>query len=92
MLNSGTDNLYSILNSGKNGVSKYGLGFDASMQSAKSTSEVRFVPASVKTKQAGTTVITNTLVKSFRSICYYYGRKGHIRSFCYKLLRDRRYQ
>ncbi|KAA0054584.1 putative mitochondrial protein [Cucumis melo var. makuwa] len=69
-MHEGTDNLYSILNSGQNGVSKYGLGFDASMQSAKSTSEVRFVPASVKTEQADTTVITNTPVKSFRNVCH----------------------
>ncbi|TYK23179.1 gag-pol polyprotein [Cucumis melo var. makuwa] len=48
-----TDNLDLMLNSGQNGVSKYGLGFYASMQSAKSTSEVRFVPASVKTEQTG---------------------------------------
>ncbi|KAA0032128.1 gag-pol polyprotein [Cucumis melo var. makuwa] len=36
----GTNNLDLILNSEQNGISKYGLGFDASMQSAKSTSEV----------------------------------------------------
>ncbi|KAA0047661.1 gag-pol polyprotein [Cucumis melo var. makuwa] len=39
MLNSGTDNLDSILNLGQNGSSKYGLGFDASMGIAKFTSE-----------------------------------------------------
>ncbi|KAA0041441.1 gag-pol polyprotein [Cucumis melo var. makuwa] len=80
MLNSGTDNLDSILNSGQNGSSKYGLGFDASMGSAKFTSEVRFVPTSVKaiTEPTCTTAITNTLAKSSRWICYCCGRKGHI--------------
>ena len=92
MLNSGTNNLDLILNSGQNGISKYGIGFDASMQSAMSTFEVRLFPASVKTDQTGITVITNIPVKSFRMICYYYGRKGHVRSCCYKLIRDRRYQ
>ncbi|KAA0067027.1 putative mitochondrial protein [Cucumis melo var. makuwa] len=43
MLNSGTDSLDSILNSGHNGSSKYGLRFDASMRSAKFTSK-RNVP------------------------------------------------
>ncbi|KAA0047107.1 putative transposon protein [Cucumis melo var. makuwa] len=40
MLNSGTDSLDSILNSGHNGSSKYGLGFDASMRSVKLTPEM----------------------------------------------------
>ncbi|TYK03068.1 gag-proteinase polyprotein [Cucumis melo var. makuwa] len=48
MLNSRTDSLYSILNSGQNGSSKYGIGFDASTRSVKITPEVKFVPASVK--------------------------------------------
>ncbi|TYK06170.1 gag-pol polyprotein [Cucumis melo var. makuwa] len=75
----------------ENGSSKYGLGFNASMGSAKFTSKVRFVPASVKAI-TNTTAITNTSAKSSRWICYYCGRKDHIRSFCYKLLRDMRYQ
>ncbi|KAA0059924.1 Peptidase aspartic, catalytic [Cucumis melo var. makuwa] len=40
MLNSGTENLDSILKSGQNSSSKYGLGFDASVSSRNSTSEV----------------------------------------------------
>ncbi|KAA0067185.1 gag-pol polyprotein [Cucumis melo var. makuwa] len=48
MQNSGTDSLDSILNSGQNGLNKYGLGFDASTKSVKITPKVRFVPASVK--------------------------------------------
>ncbi|TYJ96973.1 gag-pol polyprotein [Cucumis melo var. makuwa] len=41
MLSSGTDNLDSILNSGQNGSSKYGLGFDASTRSVKITPEFK---------------------------------------------------
>ncbi|KAA0066043.1 gag-pol polyprotein [Cucumis melo var. makuwa] len=48
MLNSGTDSLDSILNSGHNGSSKYGLGFDALTRGVKITPEVKFVPTSVK--------------------------------------------
>ncbi|KAA0037814.1 gag-pol polyprotein [Cucumis melo var. makuwa] len=67
--------------SGQNGSSKYGIGFDASMRSAKFTPEVRFVPASVKgtTEPNYETVITNTAPKSSRWVCYYCGRRGHIR-------------
>ncbi|TYJ99853.1 gag-pol polyprotein [Cucumis melo var. makuwa] len=39
MLNSGTDSLDSILNSGHNGSSKYGLGFDALTRGVKITPE-----------------------------------------------------
>ncbi|KAA0038419.1 gag-pol polyprotein [Cucumis melo var. makuwa] len=41
MLSLGTDNLDSILNSGQNGSSKYGLGFDASTRSVKITPEFK---------------------------------------------------
>ncbi|KAL0539488.1 hypothetical protein IC582_023702 [Cucumis melo] len=94
MLNSGTENLDSILNSGQNSSSKYGLGFDASLRNVKSTSEVKFVFAAVKAKTeiTCTTAITNPSARSFRWTCYYRGRKGHIRPFCYKLQRDKRYQ
>ncbi|TYK01623.1 gag-pol polyprotein [Cucumis melo var. makuwa] len=66
--NERTDSLDSILNSGQNDSSKYGLGFDASMRSAKFTSKVKFVPASVKgtTEPNCATAITNTPAKSFR--------------------------
>ncbi|TYK07297.1 gag-pol polyprotein [Cucumis melo var. makuwa] len=55
-------------NERQNDSSKYGLGFDASMRSAKFTSEVRFVPASVKgtTKPNCATVVTNRPAKSSR--------------------------
>ncbi|KAA0031681.1 gag-proteinase polyprotein [Cucumis melo var. makuwa] len=43
MLNSGTDSLDSILNSGQNGSSKYDLGFDTSTRGVKITPEVKFV-------------------------------------------------
>ncbi|KAA0067564.1 Retrovirus-related Pol polyprotein from transposon TNT 1-94 [Cucumis melo var. makuwa] len=48
MLNSGTNSLDSILNSGQNGSSKYALGFDTSSRGVKITPEVKFVPASVQ--------------------------------------------
>ncbi|TYK23187.1 gag-pol polyprotein [Cucumis melo var. makuwa] len=43
MLNSGTENLDSILKSGHNGSHRYGLGFVASTNSLKATSEIKFV-------------------------------------------------
>ena len=77
MLNSGTDSLDSILNSGQNGSSKYSLGFDASTRSVKITFEVRFVPASVKEtiEPNCKNVIANTVGKSSKWVCY-------IQSFC----------
>ncbi|KAA0036855.1 gag-pol polyprotein [Cucumis melo var. makuwa] len=48
MLNFGTDNLDSILNSRQNGSSKYGFRFDTSTRGVKITAEVKFVPALVK--------------------------------------------
>ncbi|TYK08855.1 gag-pol polyprotein [Cucumis melo var. makuwa] len=94
MLNSITDNLDSILSLGQNGSSKYCLGFDTSTRGVKITPEVKFVPASVKetTDPSCKKLSTNTGAKFSRWVCYYCGRRGHIRSFCYKLLRDRRHQ
>ncbi|KAA0062783.1 gag-pol polyprotein [Cucumis melo var. makuwa] len=94
MLNSVTDNLDSILSLGQNGSSKYCLGFDTSTRGVKITPEVKFVPASVKetTDPSCKKLSTNTGAKFSRWVCYYCGRRGHIRSFCYKLLRDRRHQ
>ncbi|KAA0035400.1 gag-pol polyprotein [Cucumis melo var. makuwa] len=90
MLNLGTDSLDSILNSRQNDSSKYGLEFDASMRSAKFTPEVRFVPASVKgtTEPNCETVITNTVAKSSRWVCYYCGQRGHIRKLGHISLRS----
>ena len=94
MLNSGTNSLDSILNSGQNGSGKYGLGFDASTRSVKITPEVKFVPTSVRetTKPSCKKFSTDTGATFSRWVCYYCGRRGHIRSFCYKLLRDMRHQ
>ena len=94
MLNSRNENLDSILKSGQNSSSKYGLGFDTSVRSLKSTSEVKFVPAlgKAETETTLTTTVGSPPVKSPKRICYYYGRKGHIRPFCYKLRRDIWYQ
>ncbi|KAA0050618.1 gag-pol polyprotein [Cucumis melo var. makuwa] len=50
MLNSGTENLDVILNSGHNGLNKYGLGFDASARKINTTTEIKFVPALVNDK------------------------------------------
>ncbi|KAA0066403.1 gag-proteinase polyprotein [Cucumis melo var. makuwa] len=90
MLNSGTENLDSILKAGYNGSHRYGLGFVASTSSSKATSEIKFVPASVRveydTIHTETSIMTP--VKFLGRICYYCGRKGHIRSICYILRRD----
>ena len=93
MLNSGTDSLDSILNSGQNGSSKYGIGFDTSTRGVKITPEVKFVTASVKetTVPSCKKLSIDTGAKFSRWVCYYYGRRGHTCSFCYQLLRDRRH-
>ncbi|KAA0038179.1 gag-proteinase polyprotein [Cucumis melo var. makuwa] len=62
MLNSGTEKLDSILNSGQNSSSKYGLGFDVSVKSIKPTTEIKFVPALVKEETE--TVPTTTVRKA----------------------------
>ncbi|KAA0053605.1 gag-pol polyprotein [Cucumis melo var. makuwa] len=90
MLNSGTKNLDSILKAGHNGSHRYGLGFVASASSSKATSEIKFVPASVRVEYDTIHIETGirTPVKPLGRTCYYCGRKGHIRSICYKLRRD----
>ncbi|TYK06527.1 gag-pol polyprotein [Cucumis melo var. makuwa] len=90
MLNSGTENLDSILKAGHNGSHRYGLGFVASASSSKATSEIKFVSASMRVEYdtIHTKTGIRTPVKSLGRTCYYYGRKGHIRSICYKLKRD----
>ncbi|KAA0048228.1 gag-pol polyprotein [Cucumis melo var. makuwa] len=90
MLNSGTENLDSILKVGHNGSHRYGLGFVASASSSKATSEIKFVLASVRVKYdtIHTETGIRTPVKSLERACYYCGRKGHIRSICYKLRQD----
>ncbi|KAA0033170.1 gag-pol polyprotein [Cucumis melo var. makuwa] len=94
MLNSGTKNLDSILNSGHNSSKTYGLGFVASASSLKATSEIKFVPASKVVEHETTHIETGirTTVKSLGRTCYYCGRKGHIRSICYELRRDKLHQ
>ncbi|TYK21443.1 gag-pol polyprotein [Cucumis melo var. makuwa] len=94
MLNSGTDSLDSILSLGQNGSSKYGLGFDTSTRGVKIIPEVKFVPASVEetTDPSCKKLSVYTGAKFSRWVYYYCDRRGHIRSFCYKLLRDRRHQ
>ena len=90
-LNSGTENLNLILNSGHNSSSKYSLGFDASVRSIKPTTEIKFVPALVKdeTETVPTTTVVSPLAKTTRCICYYCGKKGHIKPFYFKLQRDK---
>ncbi|KAA0062576.1 gag-pol polyprotein [Cucumis melo var. makuwa] len=82
------------INSRHNGFHRYGLGFVASASSLKATSEIKFVSA-LKVVEHGTThteIGISTTVKSLRRTCYYCGRKGHIRSICYKLRRDQLHQ
>ncbi|TYK19204.1 gag-pol polyprotein [Cucumis melo var. makuwa] len=94
MLNSGTKNLDSILNSGHNGSHRYCLGFVASTSSLKATSEIKFVPASkvVEHETTHTGTSNRTTVKSLGRTCYYCGRNSHIRSICYKLRQDQLHQ
>ncbi|TYK15997.1 gag-pol polyprotein [Cucumis melo var. makuwa] len=82
------------INSRHNGFHRYGLGFVASASSLKATSEIKFVSAS-KVVEHGTThteIGISTTVKSLGRTCYYCGRKGHIKSICYKLRRDQLHQ
>ncbi|KAA0048402.1 gag-pol polyprotein [Cucumis melo var. makuwa] len=90
MLNSGTKNLESILKSGHNGSQRHGLGFVASAGRFKTTSKIKFVPASMGVERETTHTETGigTTVKTLGRTCYYCGRKGHIRPSCYKLRRD----
>ncbi|TYK02457.1 gag-proteinase polyprotein [Cucumis melo var. makuwa] len=90
MLNSGTENLDLILKSGHNGSHRHGLGFVASVSSSKATSEIKFVPASMGVEHETIHIETGirTTVKYLGRTCYYCGRKGHIRSICYKLRRE----
>uniref|UniRef100_A0A9I9EKV6 Putative plant transposon protein domain-containing protein n=1 Tax=Cucumis melo TaxID=3656 RepID=A0A9I9EKV6_CUCME len=78
MLNSGTENLDSILKAGHNGSHRYGLGFVASASSSKATSEIKFVSASMRVEYdtIHTKTGIRTPVKSLGRTCYYYGRKG----------------
>ncbi|KAA0056213.1 putative mitochondrial protein [Cucumis melo var. makuwa] len=79
----GTENLDSILKAGHNGSYRYGLGFVASASSSKTTSEIKFVPASMRVEYdtIHTETGIRTLVKSLGRTCYYCSRKGHIRSY-----------
>lgn len=90
MLNSGTENLDVILNSGQNGLNKYGLGFDAFARKVNTRTEIKFVPVSLndKTDIVTTTKVVSPSAKTCKWICHYCGQKGHIKSFCYKLQRD----
>ncbi|KAA0026117.1 gag-pol polyprotein [Cucumis melo var. makuwa] len=83
MLNLGTENLDSILKAGHNGSHRYGLGFVASASSSKATSEIKFVPASMRVEYdtIHTEAGIRTPVKYLGRTCYYCGRKGHIRSY-----------
>ncbi|TYK14493.1 putative mitochondrial protein [Cucumis melo var. makuwa] len=78
-----TENLDSILKAGHNGSYRYGLGFVASASSSKATSEIKFVPASMRIEYdtIHTETGIRTLVKSLGRTCYYCSRKGHIRSY-----------
>ena len=90
MLNSGTENLDSILKAGHNGSHRYGLGFVASASSSKATSKIKFVPTSIRVEYDTIHIETGIRapVKSLGRTCYYCGRKGHIKSICYKLRQD----
>ncbi|KAA0045252.1 gag-proteinase polyprotein [Cucumis melo var. makuwa] len=94
MLNSGTENLDVILNSGQNGLNRHGLGFDTSARKINTTTEINFVPASVndKTDTVMATKVVSPSAKTTKWICHYCGQKDHIRPFCYKLHRDILYQ
>ncbi|KAA0033543.1 gag-pol polyprotein [Cucumis melo var. makuwa] len=94
MLNLGTENLDLVVKSGHNGSYRHWLGFVASKSRLEATSEIKFVPASVRVKHETIRTETSirTTVKSLGRMCYYCDRKGHIRSNCYKLRRDQLWQ
>ncbi|KAA0050558.1 gag-pol polyprotein [Cucumis melo var. makuwa] len=78
MLNSGTENLESILKFGHNGSQRHGLGFVASSGKLKTTSEIKFVPTSMGVEHETTHTKTGirTTVKTLGRTCYYCGQKG----------------
>ena len=75
MLNSGTENLDIIRNSGQNGSNKYGLGFNVSVRKINTTTEIKFVPASVndKTDSVTATKVVSPSTKTTKRICHYCG-------------------
>ncbi|TYK17892.1 gag-pol polyprotein [Cucumis melo var. makuwa] len=97
-LNTTGSNAQNLINyqrkDGQNGLNKYGLGFDASTRKINTTTEIKFVPASVKDKTDIVTAkkVVSPLAKTTKWICHYCGQKGHIRPFCYNLQRDILYQ
>ncbi|KAA0033020.1 gag-pol polyprotein [Cucumis melo var. makuwa] len=75
MLNLGTKNLESILKSGHNGSQRHGLGFVASADRVKTTSEIKFVPASMGVEHETTHIETDIMatLKTLGRTCYYCG-------------------
>ncbi|TYK01369.1 putative mitochondrial protein [Cucumis melo var. makuwa] len=77
MLNSGMENLDSILKSGHNGSQRHGLDFVASTSRLKATLEIKFFLASmgVEHETIHTEAGVRITVKSLGRTCYHCGRK-----------------
>ncbi|KAA0067457.1 gag-pol polyprotein [Cucumis melo var. makuwa] len=82
MLNSRTENLDVMLNSGQNGLNKYGLGFDAFARKMNTTTEIKFVPASVNDKTDTVTREKGVKIVRIRSNHGKEFKNGDLNNFC----------
>lgn len=95
MLNSGTNDLNWILNTGKSSSNKYGLDYSSSGQACNQKKLIFFVPAKAK-RSVEENVITKKVIplkanqvrtnhvqkKSKIWVCHHCGKHDHIRLFC----------
>ena len=89
MLNLVSKNLDQILSSGQSCSNWCGLGFNSSVKSISQPNEIKFVPTTVSIKSDLLVQIkaVSSSIKTNNWVCHFYGKKGHIRPFCYALQR-----
>ena len=89
MLNSGTENLDQILNSGQSSSHRCGIGFNSSINNISQDNRIKFVHATVSTKsdQPVKTKAANSSTKTNTWVCHYCGKKMSYSSFLYALQR-----
>ena len=91
MLNSSINDLNQILNNGKSSSNKHGLDYSSLGQVCNQKNSIVFVPTKAKrsVEENIVEVVENSLnFKSKIWICYYCGRRGHIKPFFRKRERD----
>lgn len=91
MLNSGTSKLDEILCIGKTSGDHHGLGYQ---RGGASSSKTIFVPSiNSQNEAAGSRTVTTVSATPAKAsqkswVCHYCAKKGHIKPWCYKLLKD----